>query len=145
MSVISTVIYCISPSIILRIPFTVNNCNSLCIMGISCDIRPPHAETYCIFFICCTVFAVTVSLAPFYLGRFIFIISYIWIDTICHTCLQRRVTMHRGSQEHGTRRRGTSFKNTLINTEIAGDRYTHSMTLRLDKDTGRTEDLKRET
>ncbi len=32
-------------------------------------------------------------------------------------------------------------KNTLINTEIAGHRYTHSMTLRLDKDTGRTEDL----
>ncbi len=57
-------------------------------------------------------------------------------------CLvESSVTMHRGRQEHGTRRRGTSFKNTLINTEIAGDRYTHSMTLRLDKDTGRTEDL----
>ncbi len=38
-----------------------------------------------------TVFAVTVSLAPFYWGSFIFLISYIWIDTICPTlCLQRR-------------------------------------------------------
>ncbi len=36
-----------------------------------------------------TVFAVTVSLAPFYWGRFIFLISYIWIDTICPApCLQ---------------------------------------------------------
>ncbi len=38
-----------------------------------------------------TVFAVTVSLASFYWGRFIFLISYIWIDTICLTpCLQWR-------------------------------------------------------
>ncbi len=38
-----------------------------------------------------TVFAVTVSLAPFYWGSFIFLISYIWIDMICPTpCLQCR-------------------------------------------------------
>ncbi len=34
------------------------------------------------------VFAVTVSLVPFYWGCFIFLISYIWIDTICPKCLQ---------------------------------------------------------
>ncbi len=32
-----------------------------------------------------TVFAVMDSLAPFYWGCFIFLISYIWIDTICPT------------------------------------------------------------
>ncbi len=38
-----------------------------------------------------TVFAVTASLAPFYWGHFIFLISYIWIDMIGPTpCLQRR-------------------------------------------------------
>ncbi len=37
-----------------------------------------------------TVFAITASLAPFYWGCLIFLISYIWIDTICPTlCLQR--------------------------------------------------------
>ncbi len=63
-SVISTVIYCISPSIILQIPFTVNNCNTLCIMGIFCDVRP-HIQRLTVFFLnCCillytTVFAVS--------------------------------------------------------------------------------------
>ncbi len=38
-----------------------------------------------------TVFAVTASLAPFYWGCLIFLISYIWIDTICPAlCLQCR-------------------------------------------------------
>ncbi len=48
-SVISTVIYCISPSIILQIPFTVKNCNTLCIMGIFCDVRP-HIQRLIVFF-----------------------------------------------------------------------------------------------
>ncbi len=55
--------------------------------------QTPHTETYCIFLklLYTTVFAVTASLAPFYWGCFIFLISYIWIDTICPTpCLQRR-------------------------------------------------------
>ncbi len=48
-SVISRVIYCISPSIIQQIPFTVNNCNTLCIMGIFCDVRP-HIQRLTVFF-----------------------------------------------------------------------------------------------
>ncbi len=47
-SVISAVIYCISPSVILQIPFTVNNCNTLCIMGIFCDVRP-HIQRLTVF------------------------------------------------------------------------------------------------
>ncbi len=92
-SVISTVIYCISPSIILQIPFTVNNCNTLCIMGIFCDVRP-HIRRLTVLkkkLLYTTVFAVTASLAPFYWGCFIYLISYIWIDKICPTpCLQHR-------------------------------------------------------
>ncbi len=48
-SVISTVIYCISHSIILQIPFTVNNCNTLCIMSIFCDVKP-HIQRLTVFF-----------------------------------------------------------------------------------------------
>ncbi len=48
-SVISAVIYCISPSIILQTPSTVNNCNTLCIMGIFCDVRP-HIQRLTVFF-----------------------------------------------------------------------------------------------
>ncbi len=92
-SVISTVIYCISHSIILQISLTVNICNTLCIMGIFCDVRP-HIQRLTVFFLkllYTTVFGVTTSLAPFYWGCFIFLISYIWIDMICPTpCLQRR-------------------------------------------------------
>ncbi len=50
----------------------------------------------------------------------------------------------RESQEHGTRRRGTSFKHKLLMNKLR-NRWrtgTHTkMMLRLDKDTGRTEDL----
>ncbi len=73
-SVISTVIYCILPRLILLIPFTVNNCNILCIMGILCDVRP-HIQRLTVFFfklLYTTVFSVTVSLALFYWGHFIF-------------------------------------------------------------------------
>ncbi len=51
-----------------------------------------------------------------------------------------------GSQEHGTKRRGTSYKHFNCNTEqrsLETGTHTQVMTLRLDKDTGRTEDLKR--
>ncbi len=53
----------------------------------------------------------------------------------------RSSLLSRCTGEPGTRRRGTSLKHFIFNTEIAGDKYTHPMTLRLDKDMGRTEDL----
>ncbi len=87
-SVISTVIYCILPSIILLIPFTVNNCNTLCIMGILCDVRP-HMQRL-------TVFSVTVSLALFYWGRFIFP-NFLHLDWHNFPC-----TMSTGLQRLGT-------------------------------------------
>ncbi len=37
------------------------------------------------------------------------------------------------------------FPNTLFNTEIAGDKYTYSMTLRLDTEAGKHRALKGET
>ncbi len=90
-SVIFTVIYCISPSIILQIPFTANNCNTLCIMGIVCDVRP-HIQRFTVFFkiavhycMCCNDSYCICSLALFYWGCIIFLLYYIWIDTICST------------------------------------------------------------
>ncbi len=76
-SVISTVIYCISPSIILQIPFTVNSCNTLCIMGIFCDVRP-HIQRLTVFFkiavyycICCNVLFCAILLRLFYFPNFL--------------------------------------------------------------------------
>ncbi len=49
-------------------------------------------------------------------------------------CRDLRQEVAQRSQEHGTRRRGTSFEHLITQnteiTEIAGDRYTHSLTLR---------------
>ncbi len=76
-SVISRVIYCISPSIILQIPFTVNNCNTLCIMGIFCDVRP-HIQRITVFFkidvyycICCNGLFGAILLRSFYFPNFL--------------------------------------------------------------------------
>ncbi len=76
-SVISTVIYCISHSIILQIPFTVNNCNTLCIMGIFCDVRP-HIKRLTVFFkvavyycICCNGLFGAILLRLFYFPHFL--------------------------------------------------------------------------
>ncbi len=75
-SVISAVIYCIS-HIILQIPFTVNNCNSLCIMGIFCDIRP-HIQRLTVYFkmavyycICCNSLFGAILLRLFYFPNFL--------------------------------------------------------------------------
>ncbi len=58
-----------------------------------------------------------------------------------HDLVESSVTLglHRGARNTGTR---NFFKHTLIgNTEIAGDMNTQVVTLRLDQDTGNTEDL----
>jgi len=47
-SAISTVIYFKSPSIILLFIFTVNNCDSYCIMGIFCDVKH-HIQMHAVF------------------------------------------------------------------------------------------------
>ncbi len=85
-SVISTVIYCISPSIILQIPFTVNNCNTLCIMGIFCDVRP-HIQRLTVFFkivvyycICCNGLFGAILLRSFYFPHFLHLD---WHDLPC--------------------------------------------------------------
>ncbi len=53
----------------------------------------------------------------------------------CHGCA-------RGCQERGGLELRLNTFNSHIETQIAGDRYTHrEMTLILDKDTGNTEDL----
>ncbi len=77
MSVISTVIYCISPSMILQIPFTANNCNTLGIMGIFCDVRP-HIQRLTVFFliavyycICCNGLFGAILLRLFYFPHFL--------------------------------------------------------------------------
>ncbi len=72
-------IYCISPRIILQIPFTVSNCNTICIMGILWC----YTESYRIFLIALYYcIAITASLTPFNLRCLIFLISYIWTDRI---------------------------------------------------------------
>ncbi len=70
-------IYCISPSIILQIPFTVNNCNTLCFMGIFCDIRP-HIQRLTVFFkivvyycICCNGLFGAILSRSFYFPNFL--------------------------------------------------------------------------
>ncbi len=76
-SVFSTAIYCISPSIILQIPFTVNNCNTLCIMDIFCDVGP-HIQRLTVFFliavsycICCNGLFGAILLRSFYFPNFL--------------------------------------------------------------------------
>ncbi len=68
----------------MQIPFTVNNCNTLCFMGIFCDVRH-HIQRLTVFLkisvyyrICCNGL-----FGAILLRLFIFLISYIWIDTIC--------------------------------------------------------------
>ncbi len=53
--------------------------------------------------------------------------------------------LSRCTGEPGTRRRGTSFKHFIFYTEIAGDKYTHPMTLRLNTEAGKHRALKGET
>ncbi len=59
-------------------------------------------------------------------------------DQSCHCILNER-------SEPGTRRRGTSLKHFIFNTEIAGDKYTHPMTLRLDPEAGKHRAFEGET
>ncbi len=76
-SVISRVIYCISHSIIQQIPFTVNTCNTLSIMGIFCDVRP-HIQRLTVLFkidvyncICCNGLFGAILLRSFYFPNFL--------------------------------------------------------------------------
>ncbi len=57
----------------------------------------------------------------------------------------RSSLLSRCTGEPGTRRRGTSLKHFILNTEIAGDKYTHPMTLRQNTEAGKHRALKGET
>ncbi len=59
--------------------------------------------------------------------------------------LYTNILLSRCTGEPGTRRRGTSLQHFIYNTEIAGDKYTHPMTLRLDTEAGKHRALKGET
>ncbi len=96
MSVISTVIDCISPSMILQIPFTANNCNTLCIMGIFCDVRP-HIQRLTVFFliavyycICCNGLFGAILLRLFYFPHLFSHLPYSaaialdWLHWMCY-------------------------------------------------------------
>ncbi len=91
-SVISTVIYCISPSIILQIPFTVKTVIPFASWEFSVTSDPTYRDLlyFCkmaVYCICRKGLFGAILLRV----RFIFLISYIWIDTICPTpCLQCR-------------------------------------------------------
>ncbi len=92
-SVISAVIYCISPSIILQIPFTVNNCYTLCIMGIFRDVRP-HIERRTVYFKIVVYYCIYCnSLFGSILLRVVLFPNFLhldWHDWLTTPCLQRR-------------------------------------------------------
>ncbi len=53
--------------------------------------------------------------------------------------------LSRCTGEPGTRRRGISLEHFIFHTEIPGDKYTYSMTLRLNTEAGKHKAIKGET
>ncbi len=57
----------------------------------------------------------------------------------------KTILLSRCTGEPGTRRRGTSLEHFIFHTEIAGNKYTYSMTLRLNTEAGKHRAYKGET